>query len=126
MPGGVHALVVREVRASFGLPINWVEEKDFGRTCNFSSFFSFFLFFFFLFSSFFFEDRTAPRQRGLSRKVVSGKGLKQKSELLSKCPFFSSETLQIGLLVAEISFTAASVPLSATKDGSVFSKIIHT
>ena len=36
----------------------------------------------------FFEDRTAPRQRGLSRKVVSGKGLKQKSELLSKCPFF--------------------------------------
>ena len=25
---------------------------------------------------FFFEDRTAPRQRGLARKVVSGKGLK--------------------------------------------------
>ena len=48
------------------------------------------IFLFFLFSLFFlfFEDRTAPRQRGLSRKVVSGKGLKQKSELLSKCPFF--------------------------------------
>ena len=36
-----------------------------------------------LFLLFFFEDRTAPRQRRLSRKVVSGKGLKQKIEFFA-------------------------------------------
>ena len=49
------------------------------------NYFNIFSLFSFLLS---FEDRTAPRQRRLSRKVVSGKGLKQKSEPLSKCPFF--------------------------------------
>ena len=50
------------------------------RRMNYNQLFHFFLFPFF-FS--FFEDRTAPRQRRLSRKVVSGKGLKQKSEFFA-------------------------------------------
>ena len=32
---------------------------------------------------FFLKDITAPRQRGLSRRVTSGKGLKQKSEFIA-------------------------------------------
>ena len=68
--------------------------------------FSFFLFFFFsFFFSFFLKDITAPRQRGLSRKVVSGKGLKQRSEFFAmdkKVPAFFMQKCRVNLCAAEV------------------------
>ena len=56
---------------------------DLGEKFLFLLFFPFSLLFFLLFFFPFFKDRTAPRRRRLSRRVISGKGLKQKSEFFA-------------------------------------------
>ena len=57
------------------------------------------------FFSFFLKDITAPRQRGLSRKVVSGKGLKQRSEFFAmdkKVPALFMQKCRVNLCAAKV------------------------
>ena len=83
---------------------------DFASYC----FFSFLLFFFS-----FFKDIMAPRQRGLSRKVVSGKGLKQRKVNGQKGPCLADAKMSNKSLRCK-----SSVKISVSEWKRATSKII--